>query len=149
MSATKKKRRCPVKRQVFGLTVLLFVLGAVLANAQSSTSLMSNIPFGFIVGDVALPAGEYIIQRYNSSTTLLLTDRKSHTLYIPVMSVAKAVGVGNDKLVFHQVNGQYFLASIWTSDNYIGGVLFPPRHEREMLAQGGQPVVTELKARAR
>jgi hypothetical protein len=111
--------------------------------------LVSNIPFSFIAGDVAMPAGEYSIQTVNlSNRQLLLRDWKGHALYIPVMTAGKAVGEAKDKLVFHQVNGQYFLASIWTPDNSIGR-LFPSRHEREMLAQGGQPVVREVMASTR
>ena len=138
-----------MKRQVFGLAVLLVVLGAVSASAQSSRMLVSNIPFAFIVGDAALPAGEYSIQTVNlSGRQLLLRDWKGHSLYIPIQTSGKAVGEAKDKLVFHLVNGQYFLASIWTPDNSVGRV-FASRHEREMIAQGGQPVVREVIASAR
>jgi hypothetical protein len=138
-----------VKRQVFGLAVLLVVLGAVLANAQSSTLMVSNIPFDFIVGDVALPGGEYSILASDLNGKLLLRNRKGYTLFISVMPAEKVVGEAENKLVFHQVNGQYFLASIWTADNPIGRALSPSHHERIMLAQGGQPVLRELRAGTR
>jgi hypothetical protein len=138
-----------MKRQVFGLAVLLFVLGAVLANAQSSTVLVTNIPFGFIAGDVALPGGEYSIQFESSNRLMRLTDWKGHDLCFQVRTAGKAVREAKDNLVFHQVNGRYFLTSIWTADNSMDHVLSLSRHEREMLAQGGQPVLRELRAGTR
>jgi hypothetical protein len=136
-----------MKRQVFGLAVLLFVLGAVSAKAQSPA--MLNIPFGFVVGDVALPGGEYSIRFDLSNRLLVLRDWKGHDLLFQVMIERKAVREEKDNVVFRQVNGQYFLTSIWTADNSLDHVLSLSRHEREMLARGGQPVSIELRASAR
>lgn len=139
-----------MERRVFGFALLLVVLGAVSANAQSSKMLVSDIPFSFIVGDEVLPGGEYSIQAFNLNDRLLqLRDWKGHSLYIPISKSSKATADAKDKLVFHQVNGQYFLVSIWTADDSLGRVLPASRREREILAQGGQPVVKELKASAR
>lgn len=142
-----------MKRQVFGLAVLLVVLGAVFANAQS-LGLVSNIPFSFNVGDVALPAGEYCFEKTGVSMTLRLSDSNRHSWFIPIGSESEAVVKANSELVFHHVNGQYFLASISmrTADNPINNSVFVPsrsRREREMLAQGAQPVAVELKASTR
>ena len=44
-------------------TSIVAVLAATAAFAQNSTRLQANVPFDFIVGNQALPAGQYTVDR--------------------------------------------------------------------------------------
>lgn len=125
-----------MKRQVFGgFAVLLVVLGAVSVNAQPIvTSLKANIPFEFSVSDTVLPQGEYTIERFNER--LVLCDSNGHpSLFILAQRTGeRPVENTGSKLVFHKINGHYFLASIWTEDNPVGYELSTSRSERRMAS---------------
>ncbi len=139
-----------MRRQVFGIAVLLIFVGAVSGRAESSLAFASNIPFDFIVGNMVLPAGHYsLVQPVDTTNRLLLRDAKGHTWFIPVKTTESALRVKEDRLEFHQFNGVYFLASMWTAGSSTGRVLYTSRREREMLAQGEQGITKRVLAKAR
>ena len=67
-----------MKKRVFVMTSLL-VLSILAASrgARAQENMVVNVPFAFVAGQAALPAGEYRINLSASSSALLLTDRKS------------------------------------------------------------------------
>jgi len=46
----------------FTIFVLLLLMTAISAHAQSERSKVTNIPFSFVVGEKTLPAGEYTVE---------------------------------------------------------------------------------------
>ena len=139
-----------MKRQVFGFAVLLVVLGAVLVNAQPIvTSLKANIPFEFSISDKVLPQGEYTIKRFNER--LVLCDSNGRpSLFIQAEPTAeRPVENTASKLVFHKVNGHYFLASIWTEDNPVGYELSKSRSESRMASLFSKSETVVLAAEMR
>jgi hypothetical protein len=143
-----------MNRQVFcGFTalLLLMVLGAVSANAQSTVILTANIPFDFFIGDKAMPAGDYDVETRGvpRQSMLLRGAQGQASAFFPSHPI-ETRGKGHAaELVFKRYNTQYFLSSIWTADNPIGQALYVSRHERELLARAEKPVLRVLLANAR
>jgi len=110
---------------------LLFATAA--ANAQGVT-VRANIPFDFVVGNQALPAGEYELRPGAASYAILIvqsSDGKRTT-----SSITGACGGGNlaenTELVFHHVGKQYFLSQIQVQGNREGRQLSKSRAEAEV-----------------
>lgn len=136
-----------MKRTVSGMfTVLLIVIAAVSVNAQSMIyPLKVNIPFDFLVGDSVLHQGDYTVSTLNANGTIVL--RGMHDS-IAALTIPTGQRIGNraDELVFHHVNGKYFLASVWTTANPTGYGLIISRREREQVAAGAKPELKVLVA---
>ena len=136
-----------MKKTVLGMfTVLLIALIAGSVNGQSIIyPLKVNIPFDFAAGDTTLHHGEYVITTLNAYGTLVLSGPNG-SMFVWTIPADKRVGVDGDQLVFHQVNGEYFLASIWTADNPDGYGVPISRREHEVVAEGGKPELKVLVA---
>jgi hypothetical protein len=141
--------RKDMKKQAFGIfamLTLLLAVGVASVNAQSQRTL--NIPFSFNVGHKSLPAGEYIVQpnRTDSQNVWLLKmkDGSAKVAFTTVSARAEVVP-GKTKLVFHKYDNQYFLSQVWTPGNNSGRELRRPRAERELLKNGTQRQMVDLK----
>lgn len=129
-----------MKRTIMTLTAALALavtFGVATANAQINSNLRADVPFSFMVGSTAMPAGDYGV---------VLTDR-----------IANLSGQGEDagivgqaahndattaKLVFHKYGNQYFLAEVWTDSK--GLVLAESAAEKEIRASADMPKSTTL-----
>jgi len=127
-------------------TVLLMAMFAATVNGQSIVNpLKVNIPFDFSVYATTLHQGEYTVSTLNANGAVVLRGPQDSVVVLTI-SADKGVGKDSDKLVFHRVNGVYFLASIWTVANPVGYILPTSRQEREMIAEGGKPELKVLIA---
>ena len=118
------------------LTVLLFpalVLGmltAGVAYAQTATILRGDIPFEFTVVGKTLPTGSYGIARNSNYPSILIIrgieNLESTSLLAIVNEKAKEV---TPKFVFRRYGDQYFLAEVWTGGTM---VLEVPRSNKEL-----------------
>jgi len=138
-----------MKKTVLGMfTVLLIALIAASVNGQSIIyPLKANIPFDFAVGDKILHQGEYTISTLNAYGTVVLRGPEDST-FVWTTPADKRVGGDGDQLVFHLVNGEYFLASIWTADAPVGFGIYTSRREHEAIAEGRKPELRVLVASA-
>ena len=125
------------KQFIKSLTMLALVVGLALAasvvsaNAQSSQLITADIPFDFVVADKTFPSGKYTVTKAtNDSKGLNISsvDGKSS-----VSRLSNSVVGTNEtrKLVFHRYGQQYFLAEVWSSDNY-GRQLIKSSKERQL-----------------
>jgi len=130
-----------MKRTAFGLfTVLLIATAAVSVNAQSIVCpLKVTIPFDFFVGDTVLHHGDYTVSTLNADGILVLRGAHDSLTVLTTPSETRGDKNAADKLIFHHVNGEYFLVSVWTADNSVGYGLFKSRREREHVAAGAKP----------
>lgn len=114
---------------------LVLMLTAVSVCAQSERSMVTNIPFSFVVGQKTLPAGEYTFapNREDSHDVWLVQGRDGRTkaLFI-TMPVRASETQEKSKLIFHKYGDQYFLSQIWTPGSNSGRELRMPRLEREL-----------------
>ena len=123
------------KQVVKGITMLTmivaiaFATAVVSAKAQSSTTVVSNIPFEFIVADKTLPAGEYRVNRaLGNALTISTTDSSA-----AASRLTHEIQPNKDKrarLVFHRYGDRYFLAEVWTGAGDVGRQLVKSRQER-------------------
>ncbi len=144
-----------MKRRVFGgfsALLLLMVLGAVSANAESTLNLNMHIPFDFYIGDRAMPAGDYTLETTGVGNQVIeLRNVLGHTGASFLTSPTETRGKGHtNELVFRHYGTLYFLSAIWEAGNPIGRVTRGvSRREQEVRASLGRPVLRLLVASAR
>ena len=110
-----------------GLGLLLIVSGA---QAQE-TRVKANIPFDFVVGNQALPAGQYTVDSEGSTHQLIVirsSDRKTAILSL-TNSCSSSKPSDTSKLVFHRLAGRYFLSQVWAEGSSEGQQLQKSRIE--------------------
>jgi hypothetical protein len=93
----------------FGALLAIFVVSA---GAESlSTVTTAKVPFGFTVGNLALPAGEYSIQSLTSGTVVVRNDRTKER-GVALGRVQTSKRETSAKLVFNRYGENYFLSAI-------------------------------------
>src|SRR5215467_1340444 len=124
-----------MKKRILAMTSLLVLCGfAATQAAKAQEPVAVNIPFAFTVGETALPAGEYRVQKMDSNSAVLLIrcdePRKS------IMVTTNAAGGGKvqeqSKLVFHRYGNQLFLSQVRTAGYSSGRELHIGQREKEI-----------------
>ncbi len=129
---------------------LLLAVGS--AYAQSSR-LVADIPFDFIVGNKAFPAGQYEIKGVgvNGSTLMLQnTDLKKSMFFTPNYC-SSAQPQDESKLVFNMYGNHFYLSQVWTEGYDQGRELSRSSREIEeaQLQEGHHVMVLASLSRAR
>lgn len=113
---------------------LALAVGVASANGQmTSTRVIADIPFDFIVGGTTLPSGEYTVSALTTNSDgLRISSRDGKSSVIRLSNLAmdeskKQVA----RLVFHRYGQQYFLAEVWTGADY-GRRLMQSKRERSL-----------------
>ena len=127
-----------IARRAFALSIfaLLLTVSSISVFAQSDRQTVVNIPFDFIVGEKAMSAGQYILERNKRESDTVWTITSKNTgasrkvfLTIPMRS--------NDtqqetKLVFHRYENYYFLTAFWTAGDNTGRELQQSDREKNL-----------------
>lgn len=114
------------------LIALAVLLMATAAHAQQ-TIVTATVPFNFVVGDRAHPAGDYSFK--NNGVVLTITNaEKMVGEMILSQACESATPSAETKLVFDRMGGVYFLRQIWVAANSDGREL-PRSHTETRLAQ--------------
>jgi hypothetical protein len=118
-----------LRSALVALTVLLM---ATAAHAQQ-TRVTATVPFNFVVGDRAYPAGDYSFD--NNGVVLKITNgEKTGGDMVLSQACESAKPSAETKLVFDRMGGDYFLRQIWIAASSYGREL--PRSRAETrLAQ--------------
>jgi len=133
-----------MQKQILRGVTMLMLIGAVAlmaalvsAHAQSSGSVVADIPFEFTVGGKSLSAGEYSVRTITpSGNTLLISGRNSHDAAIRLTNSIQAREVtGKATLVFHRYGQRYFLSEVWTPGERTGRQLMKCAAERNLQNQ--------------
>lgn len=114
------------------IVTLALATAVVSANAQSSTRLVANIPFEFVVGDHAMPSGKYTTNVASSDGKALMiqsADAKNGVVRL-TNSIQRQGPRTNARLVFHRYGDRYFLAEVWNGGDSTGLQLIKSRQER-------------------
>jgi len=121
------------------LVALAVLFIATAAHAQEA-KVAATIPFNFVVGDRAYPAGDYLFS--NNGAVLRITGAEQTTIILSHACESPAPST-TTKVVFRQMGGSYFLKQIWLEGELRGREL--PRSESEIrLAQNhdkSEPVI--------
>ena len=121
------------KQVVKGITMLTTILAiafataVVSAQAQSANTVISNVPFEFIVADKTLPAGKYRVNRSIGNALKIWTSDAA------AFRLTNEIQPSKDRrarLVFHRYGDRYFLAEVWTGAGDVGRQLLKSRQER-------------------
>jgi hypothetical protein len=108
------------------LVALAVLLMATAAHAQS-TKVAATVPFDFVAGDHAYPAGDYTIGA--DGVVLKITNAEKTGLMLS-QACESVTPSADTKLVFDRMGGSYFLRQIWVAGNSRGREL--PRSHSEM-----------------
>ncbi len=120
------------------LILMLSVSGAF---AQSSEVLIANIPFSFHIGQLILPAGEYVVKPVSTTANKYIKIRSvdsAHIMMLLTVPVGTKSGDQDAKLVFNQYGSHYFLSKIVSPLDGINEMLFRGRLEKEFAANTGK-----------
>jgi hypothetical protein len=136
-----RHKEVPMKNLRSILAALTVLLMATAAHAQS-IAVKATIPFNFVVGDRAYPAGEYSFRE--NGVILQIADTDNIATSNVISNACESVNPSEKtKLVFHRMGGYYFLSQVWVSGNTLGREL--PRSDTEVrLAQNhekSEPVI--------
>lgn len=120
-----------MKRTMMKVTAALALtvtFGIATANAQTNSGLRADVPFDFMVGKTAIPAGNCGVVLSSQVARVACADEQAGIVGIQ----AKSEATGQAKLVFHKYGDQYFLAEVWTDSK--GLILAESPGEKEMRA---------------
>ena len=144
-------------RRAFALPILFILLAvsSVTVFGQSDRQTVVNIPFDFIVGDKAMPAGQYILERNkrDNDTVWTITSKDTGTsrkvfLTVPAHSIDAAE---KTRLVFHRYENYYFLTAFSVAGSNTGRELQMSDREKnlgeKLLAQREQVILTTGRGR--
>jgi hypothetical protein len=133
-------------KQVLKVAAMLMLIAgltaasAAIANGQATKRLVVQVPFGFNVGDQAVPAGEYdVIIPSNTSDALWLLNRDGE---YQTMILSRSAERHGDKMIaklaFHRYGSTYFLAQAWMSGDSVGCELPKTKRERALERELGK-----------
>ena len=111
------------------VVALAFVTAVVSANGQSRKA-RASVPFEFVVGDKALPAGDYNVDSITTNGETLRIGNAASKQSATRLTATADGSSKNAKLVFHRYGPRYFLAEVWTGAGAEGRQLMKSRQER-------------------
>jgi hypothetical protein len=134
----------PMKNIRFILTVLTALLTMATAAQAQHTKVSATIPFNFVVGDRAYPAGEYSFT--NSGAVLQITNAEHIGMGLLLSQACQSARPSETtKLVFQKMGDYYFLQQIWVAGNSSGREL-PRSHTEVRLAQNHEETKSVIVA---
>lgn len=110
----------------------------LLATAQldKSSRLDTQVPFSFMVGNKAVPAGECIIHPAGVGATLAIQSGDAKTSLFSLVTTAEAQkGASINALVFHRYGNHYFLSGMKLASTGQTYALPQGKVEAELRAQ--------------
>ena len=124
-----------MKRAMLVLTLMLVPAGAAFAQL-GSTRIAAQVPFDFVLGDKAIPAGELTVQSETMRGVLLVqsADGKVSLLSVSQLDETKKPA-SSCALVFHRYNNRYFLSEIKVEGSRISYRIPESKKETELRAQ--------------
>jgi len=93
-----------------------------------------NIPFDFVVGNMQLPAGEYVVSASAETRGLILISAKASTTSVFVNTYPTTANAPQteSKLVFNRYGDRYFLSQVWREGASQGREITKSAREKEV-----------------
>ena len=127
------------------LRSILFVFAAALllttaAKAQT-TAVKADVPFDFVVGDIAYPAGQYDLKTVTTSGVIRIRNAQDSDVSNFQSSHACTQTMPSQKteLVFLRLGGNYYLYQIWTEGRESGREFPKSRSYMQLAKNHEQP----------
>jgi hypothetical protein len=122
-----------VKRNRLAIALSLPLLLSAVVHAQT-TQPKVTVPFDFIAGDTALPAGDYDVHSIDAwggkALSIHSVTLNAGTLVLSNSSQAAKISDRNT-LVFYRHGQKYFLAEVWITNTNIGRQMPLNQHHTE------------------
>jgi hypothetical protein len=114
-----------MKKQALAVAILLGALMLAAGPVQAQSSFRVSIPFAFVAGETALPAGEYVVKPPEiggPKAVTLYEVEGDHAAMVLGMTTQAATAKGNGSLVFHcyDKRSRCFLSKMWTAGSPFG-----------------------------
>lgn len=113
---------------------LLVAVSASIAQTSRGDTVV-DIPFNFVAGGQALPAGHYIVHTVDDGALRISNGKAGAYL---VTHAATRDSSDGSKLVFHRFGSTYFLSSVWAQGRETGQEVGRSRAEREMESRSAE-----------
>ncbi|HKG21864.1 MAG TPA: hypothetical protein VKC34_08180 [Blastocatellia bacterium] len=147
-----------MKKQFFRAFImfgLLITVSAGSALAQAPEKVVVDIPFNFVAGDKALPAGEYTVKNVSTgrAQAMLIRSADGRSASIVLTNAVESGSVQKRaKLLFTQYGNRYFLSQIWGPGAGVGRAIPKSRLQREaekgeVRATNAEPPTVTLAGR--
>jgi len=121
------------------VTVVMLVALSVMAAAQriGSTTIVTQVPFEFVVANKIVPAGEYVVQAATmDGTNLMIRNAVAKVgLFSPSSTTEGKLAASHYALVFTRYGDQYFLSGIKLQGSNISYRLPQSKAEVELRAR--------------
>ena len=129
---------------LLALTVLLLATAA-----QAQTTVKASIPFAFVVGDHAYPAGEYTVKSLSQNGAALGIDSANDPETRFTISSACTTGqpATETKLVFQRMGDSYFLYQVWTAGYTLGRELPKSKTQVQITKNNSKPELVIVAAK--
>lgn len=134
---------------IFALTLTLAVLPSLAAaQLRGSDSIRVKVPFKFVVGNRAVPAGDYVVR--TASTNGMILNISNSDAKVNLMSMVSAAdagkGSGTYALMFHQYGDRFYLWGMRLDNSGTVFKLPESKAEKELQAQNVPAAETTLTA---
>jgi hypothetical protein len=110
-------------------------LSAVVHAQTTQLKLKVTVPFDFIAGDTALPAGDYDVQSIDAwegkALSIHSVTLNAGTLVLSNPSQSAKISDRNT-LVFYRYGQKYFLAEVWIANTNIGRQMLLNQRQTEL-----------------
>jgi hypothetical protein len=116
--------------------VLLFVPLIAVGQMKTSERIVTQVPFKFMVGDAAMPAGECIVLLANENNSVLLVGSSDGKRWVYAPTTPNLGKKASEAaLTFHRYGDRYFLTEVRVGDSRSVYLFKPSKLEKELLAQ--------------
>lgn len=116
--------------------MLLFVPLIAVGQMKPTERIVTQVPFKFMVGNAAMPAGECTVVLVNENSSLMLvgsSDAKHWVYASTIPDLGKKAS--NTTLTFHRYGDRYFLTEVRVGDSRSSYTFKPSKLENELRAQ--------------
>ena len=125
----------------------LSMIAALAASASFAETCYVTVPFNFVLENMAVPAGPYVLNSSAiSGAVVIRSDDSKISFAVTGASLTSQNGGREGNLVFHRYGNRYFLAEIWTRGGD-GRSLPQNAEEKELRAQKIKPELEVVAVR--
>ena len=125
-----------MEKQALAILLVMLAVGSV--HADPDKQVRAEVPFDFIVGNKAHPAGTYAVEYTNPQgvfVTQIGEDERRRTLLWSDTVPAKSIQDHSPRLIFNRYGNQYFLTQVWAGREIGGRELRKLYRERELAKE--------------
>jgi hypothetical protein len=135
-----------MKNAKWMLTVtVLLMSGLMAAQSLTSSAVVANVPFEFMVNNKMIPAGECVVKS-TDGTVLTISNFEARKAALVSSSHEDAAKSDRTVMVFQRYGSQYFLSEIRIKGAEVSYKLPQSRAEIELRAQNAPASQTTLLA---